>query len=244
MDVVNAQLADGKSEAVSFASGWAALSNAGYDQNDKGKWVKKRRLNDDTFTTEDEAVARSVDLGLQGATHIHQTADGQRVFMPGATHQEYLGEREEASRNLLRAAIEAILGVFMKKDACVQGQVLKADEEARLVWGWASIISRDGEPIVDTQGDMISAEELSKAATEFMMDARVAKAMHEGGQVGEVVHSFPLTKEVADAFGIKTNIEGWIIAMKIHDDDVWSRVKSGELQAFSIGGEALREEVE
>ena len=80
-----------------------------------------------------------------------------------------------------------------------------------------------------------------KAATEFMEDARIAKAMHDGDQVGEVIHSLPLTKELGESLGVQSDREGWIVAMRIHDDEVWKRVKSGELKAFSIGGSGVRQ---
>lgn len=126
----------------------------------------------------------------------------------------------------------------------MSGQILKADNEQRIVWGWASVISENGVPVVDTQGDLIKAETLMKAATEFMLSTRVTKEMHIGGKVGEFVHSLPLTKELADAFGIKSDKEGWIVACKVYDDATWDRVKSGELKAFSIGGRAKREKID
>jgi hypothetical protein len=81
---------------------------------------------------------------------------------------------------------------------------------------------------------------MEKAATDFMLNARQAKEMHRGEQIGEVVHSMPLTSEIAKALGIEMSREGWAIAMKIHDDGVWERIKSGKLKAFSIGGHAQR----
>jgi cation transport regulator ChaB len=39
--VVNRQLAAGKTEAIAFASAWAALERAGYSKDDEGKWTKK-----------------------------------------------------------------------------------------------------------------------------------------------------------------------------------------------------------
>lgn len=128
-------------------------------------------------------------------------------------------------------------------DTNISGQILKADDEQRIVWGWASVISENGVSVVDTQGDVIKAETLMKAATEFMLSTRVTKEMHIGGKVGEFVHSLPLTKELADAFGIKSDKEGWIVACKVYDDNTWNRVKSGELKAFSIGGRAKREKI-
>jgi len=155
---------------------------------------------------------------------------------------------------LLKSAIEAIIATVTKADAtepvdhgavrkALGGatKVLKVDEDQRIVWGWASVVTEGGEAVVDKQADIISPELMVKAATAFMLDARMAKAMHTGAQVGEVVHSFPLTKELADAFGLTTDREGWIIAMKVHDDDVWAKVKTGEYGAFSIGGMAAHE---
>ena len=125
----------------------------------------------------------------------------------------------------------------------IEGKILKVDEEQRMVFGWASVITEDGEPVVDRQGDMIGADTLVKAVNEFMEHVRVGKAMHTGKQVGVVVHSLPVTKEIGDSLGIQSNREGWIVAYKVFDDDVWAMVKSGELAAFSIGGRAIKEEL-
>jgi hypothetical protein len=77
-----------------------------------------------------------------------------------------------------------------------------------------------------------------------MASARTAKAMHQGDQIGEVLHSFPLTNELAKAFGMETDREGWLIGMKIHDDAVWQGFKDGTYKAFSIGGRSKRERIE
>ena len=76
-----------------------------------------------------------------------------------------------------------------------------------------------------------------------MEHVRVGKTMHEGEATGMVLHSLPVTKEICDALGIQSDNEGWIVAYKVYDDDVWKRVKSGELRAFSIGGRAMKEEI-
>jgi hypothetical protein len=121
--------------------------------------------------------------------------------------------------------------------------ILKFDEEARMVYGWASVISEGGVPVVDLQDDIIEPQELVKATTEFMLSVRKAMAMHEGDKVGSVVHSFPLTAEFAKSLGVSCDREGWIVGVHVPDDATWSRVKSGELKAFSIGAQAIREEV-
>jgi len=127
----------------------------------------------------------------------------------------------------------------------VEAQVLKMDDEQRIVYGWASVVTEDGEPVVDTQGDVITPEEMEKMANDFMLDVRKAKAMHTGDHVGEVIHSMPLTNELMKAFDIYSDREGWLVAFKIYDDDAWDRVKSGDFQALSIGGKAgSREAIE
>jgi hypothetical protein len=75
-----------------------------------------------------------------------------------------------------------------------------------------------------------------------MQDARIAKAMHTGNQVGEVVHSFPLTSELAKTFGIECDKEGWMVGVKVHSSEVWNQVKNGTFKAFSIGASAERVE--
>lgn len=128
----------------------------------------------------------------------------------------------------------------MTKD--IEGQILKADEEQRMVYGWASVVTEKGEPVVDRQGDVIEPDTLVKAVNKFMEHVRVGKEMHQGEQIGRVIHSMPITKEIGESLGIQSDREGWVVAFKVYDDDVWSRVKSGELAAFSIGGKAIKED--
>ena len=219
--------------------------------------IGKRQISEDVFTTVIEAVQRSHQLGLGLVAHMTEGPDGQAFYMPGESHEAYLelvgqtgmiaedgAEVENPAAELIEsvvsAAIEAVIEATMEKRAA---KIIKIYDEARIVWGWASVVSVDGKPMVDRQGDIISAEVMTKAADRFMVDVRVAKAMHEGAQIGEVIHSFPLTKELGEALGVHSALEGWIVAMKVHDDGVWNRVKSGELAAFSIGGIGKRNAV-
>ena len=124
----------------------------------------------------------------------------------------------------------------------IEGQILKTDDEQRIVYGWASVVTENGVPVVDRQGDVIEPDTLVKAVNEFMEHVRVGKTMHSGDQTGMVIHSLPVTKEICESLGIQCNREGWIVAYKVYDDAVWAMVKSGELAAFSIGGRAVKEE--
>lgn len=120
--------------------------------------------------------------------------------------------------------------------------ILKTDDESRMVYGWASVSTVKGELVIDQQGDTLTPAEMAKMADRFMSSVRTAKAMHAGAGIGEVLHSLPLTNDLAKAFGVETDREGWLVGMKIHDDAVWARVKDGTLSELSIGGRAGKRE--
>lgn len=124
-----------------------------------------------------------------------------------------------------------------------KADILKRDDEERLVYGWAYVSTVNGQLSLDHSDEFIRPEQLAKATTNFMLSMRTAKRMHSGDAVGEVVHSLPITKDIATALGLETDREGWVVAIKVYDDQVWQDVKSGKLPAFSIGGSALKEAI-
>lgn len=132
---------------------------------------------------------------------------------------------------------------YQGKEVQIEGQILKQLDEERLAFGWAYVSTVNGEISLDHSGEFIRPEQIAKAATNFMLSMRTAKSMHTGEKIGEVVHSMPLTNDIAKALGIQSDREGWCVAVKVYDDQVWQDVKSGKLAAFSIGGRALKEMV-
>lgn len=209
----------------------------------------------DIFTTAPEAQSRSVDMGLGGEIHVTDY-NGQAVYMPACSEEAYVAfyeaeagiPPETASDPLvdritaLRAIVAEVIGKNMTETS-IEGKILKTDEEQRMVYGWASVVTEKGEPVVDRQGDVIEADTLVKAVNGFMEHVRVGKTMHVGEQTGVIVHSMPITKEIGESLGISSDREGWIVAYKVYDDAVWEMVKSGELAAFSIGGRAIKEAI-
>lgn len=128
----------------------------------------------------------------------------------------------------------------------------KVDEDRRLVFGWLSVaLDKAGNPVVDSQDDVIFPEDLEKAAYEHVLWARKADAMHEQHAVGRLVESIVFTAEKQAALGLVAKGDtglalpvGWWTGYRIDDDATWERVKSGELRAFSIGGRGRRVEME
>jgi hypothetical protein len=133
----------------------------------------------------------------------------------------------------------------------------KVDEDQRLVFGIASMaVTADGATVEDLQGDVIPVEELEKAMYDYVVESRQGGTMHEQLGTGTLVESFVATPEKLEALlkglGIEV-VDGkadvgsfkgaatWV-GYKISDPDTWAAVKSGKLSAFSLGGEAVREE--
>jgi len=141
----------------------------------------------------------------------------------------------------------------LSKAAATQKQlcrVVKIDEEQRMVYGWASVVSKNGVEVEDLHGDIIQPEVLEKAATQFMKEVRVGAEMHERDaknqpiQKADIIHSFVLTNDIMKLLGISSQQEGWIIGAFIKDDALWAKYKSGEYPAFSIAGDGMFQPVE
>jgi len=234
--------------------GWGGSSGINW-ANSKMESLEKRQIDDDQFTDQSEATVRSMDLGLEGKIHVHER-DGQAVFMPGESHEDYLERIRELANieddseyednpvngGLLERAVSAIIGAIMQQVSVNKSQeqatVLKVDDEQGLVYGWAYVSTEDGKLLVDTQGDSIEPIEMEKMATDFMLNSRDAKVMHKGDNVGQFVHSFPLTNDIMKAFDIYSDREGWLVAMKPDNPEIMKAYKSGKYTGFSIGGKA------
>jgi cation transport regulator ChaB len=122
-------------------------------------------------------------------------------------------------------------------------EIEKADEEQQMVWGWAYLTTdENGRQVVDHGGDVVSIDEIQKAAEEFMLESRVGGVMHED-QAGFVSQSIVITDDLARELGFTTRKRGWLIGFKVTDPEVWEGVKSGRFRAFSIGGTANPEEI-
>ena len=124
----------------------------------------------------------------------------------------------------------------------LRAEVLKVDAELGLVFGWGIVCTQDGEPYFDKQGDHIPEDAMLKAATDFAKSARNSYEQHERTGAGQVVHTFPLTAEVAKHFGLETKTTGLMIAVA-PDSEMLAKFKTGELTGFSIGGKRVEDEV-
>lgn len=107
--------------------------------------------------------------------------------------------------------------------------VIKSEEE-RLVY--AEVYS----PLhIDTDGEAMTAIEIQKMAHGFLASGKTAKidVQHNCEESGCVaVESFIARANDPDGF-----IEGsWVLGVKVLPDTLWEKVKSGELNGFSMYG--------
>ena len=116
-------------------------------------------------------------------------------------------------------------------------EVLKVHEDLGLVLGWAIVCTEDGEPYVDLQGDHIPEQAMLKAVADFMDNSRRHGIQHESDS-GSIVFAFPMTSEIAKAFGIEVKKTGLLIAARPDKTDL-EDFRSGKLTGFSIGGAVL-----
>lgn len=127
--------------------------------------------------------------------------------------------------------------------------LLKSDDEKRLVFGWASVsIHVNGEQLIDHQGDMIDPDDLEDMAYTYVLEFRDSGEEHRPNlrQKAKMVESCVFTEEKQHAIGIPPGIigVGWWVGFKVHDDAAWEKIKSGQYSMFSIQGTATRIPVE
>lgn len=118
------------------------------------------------------------------------------------------------------------------------GQVLKTDAPKRRVYGVAMVAG-----VVDRQGDLITDGDLEDAAVESMRAGIAARVDHDGEDRGQVVASFPLTLEIADALGLRLpDGKGlWLVGLEF-GPEAWPAVAAAVAAGagLSIGGTGER----
>lgn len=95
----------------------------------------------------------------------------------------------------------------------------------------------------DAHGDVISAEEIENSAHDFMIKSRVIGEQHKSLAQSNVVESYiaPIEMTIGDNQVIKKGT--WLMTTKVHDTDLWARIKTGEITGFSPGGHGKKQNV-
>ena len=214
---------------------WAAVSNAGWEKEGE-TWVKK----------EDE-------INLSGFFHsakellpgwildkLQRAAGRKKQVTPGDVHIQAPFEIDldeldtQIGKGQDKRPKAADIDSIQKH---LTASFIKADDEQQIVTGVVL------EPeTVDAQGDIISAEEIEKAAHKFLAKSRVVGEKHKSQAQAEVVESYIAPQDIT--IGDQAVKAGtWILSVKVHDGNLWEEVKRGEITGFSIGAIGMREKV-
>lgn len=96
----------------------------------------------------------------------------------------------------------------------------------------------------DLQGDITSEDEVRKACHNYNEFCRQPNLFHLGStDTFSIAESYiaPVEFEMNEATVKKGT---WLATIQVHDDDLWSLIKSGEISGLSIGAMASVETLE
>ena len=123
-------------------------------------------------------------------------------------------------------------------------KLAEVDSEKRILMGAALIPNKQIFRRVDDDEFYVffSKETVKKASELFLKNGNQSNAtlQHDGKIDGmTVVESWivdDLEFDKSKKYGFSVPIGTWMISMKVDNEDVWGRVKSGEIKGFSIEG--------
>lgn len=162
-----------------------------------------------------------------------------------AKGKKKLGQSAKAGREKFED-VKANLKKADEVDVKWEGEIAKFDEDKRQVFGYASVVEVNGEPVIDKQGDYISIDEVEKSAYDYVQKSRKGGNMHkrdgdEAHHVSDMIESFVITPEKIEKMGLPEETPvGWWIGFQVNDEDTWDEVKKGDLTGFSIHGKGSR----
>lgn len=186
---------------------------------------------------------------------VPKNRDRSAPGYPGAGRIAWLLWGGDSGQQWANTILERYNREREKEKANKQIGIYKADNAKRIVYGVVL------DPyIIDAHDDYLSPAVIEETAHNFLSESRVVGLDHSGEADGaKVVESwiqpYPTPedyqaaiagkphKAYAQTFGDDVVRSGsWILGVKL-TPELWSRVQSGELNGFSIGGYGQREDI-
>lgn len=242
-NVFNSTEENGDSENASRQQAWGAVKNAGYKRNaDTGKWTKVNKAWGDAPNYQ---LAEGQSINCENC-RFGQEDDFCELY-DFTYDPDWVCDSWEAMDDTMTINKQKYgnkRNRRKKKNPDDTDKVFKAscevtgvDESLGIVFGWGMITKINGEDYFDLDEQHVTNQFMLKATSSFMEESRISNDMHTESDIGVVVHSFPLTDEVAKSMGIFSNINGWMVGVK-PSEDILAKFVSGEYTGFSIEGSA------
>jgi len=113
-------------------------------------------------------------------------------------------------------------------------KIAMVEDEKRLVYGVVLVPDE-----VDSQGDVARAEVIEEAAHDYLASSRAVSKMHMEPATASVVESYIAPCDLRLSAN-EVRKGSWVITVKVGDEELWGRIRSGEYGGFSVGGLAER----
>lgn len=132
---------------------------------------------------------------------------------------------------------EAVDKILKSKD---QLPIFKAEAKKQIVF---CVVLEPEE--VDSQDDWMTAEDIEETAHAYLAKSRVVGAGHSQPINGVPVESYIAPQDLEFKGGPygdqKVKKGSWVLGIKVHDQNEWKKVETGEYSGFSVGGLGLRD---
>lgn len=231
--VFNSAEQGGASEKSAIRQAWGAVRNAGYVKNKNGRYIKKAK--------NDAPDYRVTTLTTRNCSTCRFYINNRCALYKFKTEANYICNSWE-TKNTKQEAKKSVADENLNKK--LEFEVLKVDEQLGIVFGWGMVCKVNGDDYYDTDNEHFGEQFMLKAASDFMKGARINNDSHTPNDVGTVVHSFPLTTDIAKSMGVSSLMTGWMVGVQ-PDSDSLAKFASGEYKGFSIeGGAAFIDEEE
>lgn len=116
-------------------------------------------------------------------------------------------------------------------------KIKKLDDEKQIVYGEVYAPYE-----IDAHGEMMTPDDIELMAHRFMersLDGRI-DTMHDNSPNG----SKPVESFIARKGDLDYSEGAWVLGVKIIDDEVWDKIKKGEINGFSLEAMVMKKEVE
>lgn len=194
-------------------------------------------------TKETPAFIETIDFGT--ARWLEREQDRAKIELKGkqGSHTLFL-HRESADSPFWEVGPSP--GPRVEKEGPAEAypvEIAKLDDEKRLAYG----VVLKPRPFVDSQGDLVPAEEIEQAAHRFLIHSRLIDLEHKTvlpPEKARPVESYIAPQDITwrqNGSPPKHIPAGsWVLVTHIPDDALWQRIKRGELRAYSIRGFGVR----
>lgn len=89
---------------------------------------------------------------------------------------------------------------------------------------------------LDSHGEYMEAEDIEKAAYNFLAKYRKIDVQHSFVQTNEEVVESWIAKSDENINGEKIKKGTWLMSVKVNDKNTWEKIKSGDITGFSLAG--------